>query len=81
VFVGNISFTGSDEELKEWFTKHECDVEEVQLITDRGTQRLHGYGFVQLADAASYKKALNLTGKLFKGRVLTINEARPEVGS
>ena len=77
LFVGNLSFNATDEQLKELFGAH-GPVQEVDVIKDKFSGRPRGFGFVTMetkegADAAV--KALN--GKDLDGRALTVNEARP----
>ncbi len=71
LFVGNLSYSTSKEELSELFSQHGT-VESVNIIANKG------FGFVEmssLAEAESAKEALNLTH--FGGRNLSVNEARP----
>ena len=77
LFVGNLSFNTTENQLQDMFAAH-GNVIEVDLITDKFTGRPRGFAFVTMetkeaADAAS--QALN--GKSIDGRALTVNEARP----
>jgi cold-inducible RNA-binding protein len=77
LYVGNLTFDATENELQELFAPH-GPVTEVNLMQDRATGRSRGFAFVTMetkegADAAV--QALN--GKDFKGRALTVNEARP----
>jgi RNA recognition motif-containing protein len=77
LFVGNLSFNTSQEQLQDLFAAH-GNVIEVDVIMDKFSGRPRGFGFVTMetkegADAAV--KALN--GKEVDGRALTVNEARP----
>ncbi len=77
LFVGNLSFNATQEQLRELFGAH-GPVLEVDIIKDKFSGRPRGFGFVTMetkegADAAV--KALN--GKDIDGRALTVNEARP----
>jgi len=77
LFVGNLSFNTSQEQLQDLFAAHGT-VTEVDVIMDKFSGRPRGFGFVTMetkeaADAAV--KALN--GKEIDGRALTVNEARP----
>ena len=78
LFVGNLSFTVTEEGLKEWIEQHGHAVEEVKVMTDRDTGKPRGFGFVTLREEGSLKKAIeDLQGQEFMGRTLTVNEAKP----
>ena len=50
----------------------------VQVITDRDTGRPRGFGFVEMSTNAEARKAIEaLNGTDFRGRTLTVSEARP----
>jgi len=77
LFVGNLSFNTTENQLQDLFAAH-GNVLEVDLIMDKFTGRPRGFAFVSMetkeaADAAT--QALN--GKSVDGRALTVNEARP----
>ena len=75
IFVGNIAFTASEDDLRELFEQHGT-VDKVHLITDRYTGRSRGFGFVEMQDGGD-KAIAEMNGQDFKGRALTVNEARP----
>jgi cold-inducible RNA-binding protein len=77
LFVGNLSFNTTENQLQDMFAAH-GNVIGVDLIMDKFTGRPRGFAFVSMetkeaADAAT--QALN--GKSVDGRALTVNEARP----
>lgn len=77
IYVGNLPFSTSSEEVEDLFVAY-GSVTSVNLITDRETGRLRGFGFVEMgtdAEAAAAIEALN--GTELGGRTLTVNEARP----
>jgi RNA recognition motif-containing protein len=77
LYVGNLSFDIVENDLQDLFTQH-GPVTEVNLLQDRATGKARGFGFVTMATeegAAAAVQALN--GKDWKGRALTVNEARP----
>ncbi|MBM3224723.1 MAG: RNA-binding protein [Candidatus Tectomicrobia bacterium] len=77
IFVGNIAFTASEEDLRELFEQHGT-VDKVDLITDRYTGRSRGFGFVEMPNAEEARAAITaLTGASLHNRPLTVNEARP----
>lgn len=70
LYVGNISYSATSDELKELFGQY-GEVKQVNLLEGRG------YGFVEMStpeEAAKAKEALN--GTDFKGRTLKVDEAR-----
>lgn len=75
LYVGNLSFETTESDLKEFFGQAGT-VETVRIITDRDTGRSKGFGFVEMQDGGD-KAIAEINGKDFKGRALTVNEARP----
>src|SRR6476620_2863633 len=78
VYVGNLSFQTSENDLTDLFTQF-GEVESVSIITDRDTGRSKGFGFVSMNDDGAEKAISQLNGTDFNGRALTVNEARPMV--
>jgi RNA recognition motif-containing protein len=75
LYVGNISFQTTNEDLAEAFGQHGT-VTSAQVVTDRETGRSRGFAFVEMADGGDAAiSAMN--GADFMGRTLTVNEARP----
>jgi len=71
LYVGNLSFDATDEDLKELFSSH-GEVKEIKIIERKG------FGFVEMSspeEAEKAKEALN--GKEFQGRTIRVDEARP----
>lgn len=78
IYVSNLSFDLLDEDLKGFFTPY-GEVSSAKIITDRETGRSRGFGFVEMADSASAKKAIDeLNGADVEGRALNVNEAKPK---
>ena len=75
IYVGNLTFDATDAELRELFSPH-GEVQSAQVVTDRDTGRSRGFGFVEMSDGADAAIAA-LNGQDFKGRNLTVNEAKP----
>lgn len=75
LYVGNLPFTASDEEIKELFSKHGT-VHSVALITDRDTGRPRGFGFVEMDDDGATAAMGALDGYNMDGRDLRVNEAQ-----
>jgi RNA recognition motif-containing protein len=78
IFVGNLSFNTTENDLTDLFTPFGA-VESASIITDRDTGRSKGFGFVAMSDEDAAKAISALSGKELDGRNLTINEARPMV--
>ena len=78
IYVGNLSFRTSEEELTSLFEQI-GSVESVSIITDRDTGRSKGFGFVAMNDENADKAISELNGTEHNGRALTVNEARPMV--
>jgi RNA recognition motif-containing protein len=77
IFVGNLAFTTTDQELRALFEAYGA-VETVRILTDRDTGRSRGFGFVEMPDDPAGERAIEaLNGTSLGGRVLTVNEARP----
>jgi cold-inducible RNA-binding protein len=77
LYVGNLSFDVSSADLEEMFAPH-GSVKSAQVITDRDSGRSKGFGFVEMgADSEAMAAISALNGYDFKGRALTVNEARP----
>ena len=75
IYVGNLPFSASDDEIRELFGEFGT-VESVNLITDRDTGRPRGFGFVEMSDGAD-EAIQALHQKDMGGRTLNVNEARP----
>jgi len=79
IFVGNFSFSLSEDELRSLFTPFGT-VDSATVVTDRATGRSRGFGFVEMPNNDEAEKAITaLNGKDSGGRALTVNEARPKV--
>ena len=78
LFVGNLSFNTTENDLQDTFAPHGTVVE-ANLMTDRETGRPRGFGFVTMSSAEEAQKAVDaLNGSTLDGRNLTVNEARPK---
>ena len=81
IYVANIPFKASEDELRELFEQH-GEVSSVKIILDRETNRSRGFGFIEMADSEAAKQAINeLNGYSFLGKELVVNEARPKTDS
>jgi cold-inducible RNA-binding protein len=78
IFVGNLSFNTSEDELRQMFEQY-GQVDRVSIMTDRDTGRSRGFGFVEMASNEDGEKAItSLNGSQVGGRTLNVNEARPK---
>jgi RNA recognition motif-containing protein len=76
IYVGNLPFSASEDELRELFEEH-GPVESIAIITDRETGRPRGFGFVQMETSEGATSAIRaLDGKPFGGRPLRVSEAQ-----
>jgi cold-inducible RNA-binding protein len=77
LFVGNISFNTTENDLQDAFAAHGT-VLEANLMMDRATGRARGFGFVTMSTPEEAQKAMTaLNGATIDGRNLTVNIARP----
>src|SRR5256714_3013501 len=77
LYVGNLPFQTSSDDLREHFAQA-GNVESAQVVEDRMTGRSRGFGFVEMTTPEEAAAAIEqFNGKDFKGRNLTVNEARP----
>ena len=77
MYVGNLSFDASFEDIKSLFEAH-GGVEDVFIVKDRESGRPRGFAFVTMETKESMDTAIEaLNGEEFLGRPLVINEARP----
>jgi cold-inducible RNA-binding protein len=78
LYVGNLSFQATEEELKELFGAY-GEVADVKIISDRYTGRSRGFAFVTMGSAEAAQAGLDaLNGTPFQGRNLVIDIARAE---
>jgi cold-inducible RNA-binding protein len=77
LFVGNLSFNTTENDLQDAFAAHGT-VLETNLMMDRATGRPRGFGFVTMGSPEEAQKAIDaMNGKDFGGRALTVNVAKP----
>ena len=78
LYVGNLSFNTSDQDLNALFGAHGT-VQSTNIIEDRETGRSRGFGFVEMSSQAEGQAAIaELDGKEIDGRNLKVNEAKPQ---
>ncbi len=77
IYVGNLVWEATADDLLALFQSFGT-VARAQVITDRETGRSRGFGFVEMDNDAEAQAAIDgLNGSPFRGRPLTVNEARP----
>lgn len=77
LYVGNIPFSTTSQDLQNMFSAHGT-VTQVELVSDRFTGRSRGFAFVEMSTAEDAQKAIAaLQGTQLEGRTVTVNEARP----
>jgi len=77
VYVGNLPFNVSNDQLKEIFSQY-GEISEATVISDKYSGRSKGFGFVTFANDADADKAISeMNGKEVEGRALKVNEAKP----
>lgn len=77
VYVGNLSFDVTKEDLSEVFGDYGT-VKEVKLPTDRETGRPRGFGFVEMSTEEEEAAAIEaLDGAEWMGRDMRVNKAKP----
>src|SRR5262245_33127627 len=77
LFVGNLSFNTTENDLQDAFAAHGTVVE-ANLMMDRMSGRPRGFGFVTMGSPEEAQKAIAaMNGAQLDGRALTVNIARP----
>ena len=74
LYVGNLSYSVTKEQLKELFSNY-GSVSEIKIIEGKG------FGFVEMSSQSEAEKAKEaLDGSILQGRNLKVNEAKPQLG-
>ncbi len=77
IYVGNLSWQTDENELRETFAPY-GEVVSAQIITDRESGRSRGFAFVEMANDAEGKAAIEAVNDTeVGGRQLKVNEAKP----
>jgi RNA recognition motif-containing protein len=76
IYVGNLSFDATEQEVRELFTEF-GNIESLAMINDRDSGRFRGFAFVEMEESAANAAIKALNGKEVGGRELNVNEARP----
>ena len=77
IYVGNLVWDATQDDLYQLFQEYGT-VTRAQVIMDKETGRSRGFGFVEMNDDAEAQKAIEALNNFdFRGRPLTVNEAKP----
>jgi RNA recognition motif-containing protein len=81
LYVGNLSYSTTEETLRAAFEQDGRQVSEVNLITDRMTGQPRGFAFVTMNSPADAEAAISaLDGQSVDGRTIRVSEARERTG-
>ena len=76
LYIGNLPFSATEDELRELFERH-GSVDSINVIMDRETGRPRGFAFVEMSEASAASNAIRaLDGTQLGGRALKVNEAQ-----
>ena len=76
MYVSNLSFHTTDDDLRVLFEQYGA-VSSAKVITDRGTGRSRGFGFVEMASEEQGNKAISgLNNQEIEGRAMSVTVAR-----
>lgn len=76
LYVGNLSFDATESDLQELFAGVGL-VQNVEIVSNRATQRSKGFGFVQMQTIDEAKRAVSeLHDKEYMGRKLVVSGAK-----
>lgn len=78
IYISNLSFQITDEDLKDLFAEY-GEVSSAKVITDKFTGDSRGFGFVEMPEEESAKKAIaELDKSQWDGRSISVSVARPK---
>ena len=81
LYVGNLTFTTTEDSLRAAFSEGGRAVKSVAILTNPETGRSRGFGFVEMGSEADAQAAIQaMDGVEFEGRPLKVNEARERTG-
>jgi len=81
LYVGNLPFQATEQEITNWFQEAGATVASVSLVTDKFTGQPRGFAFVEINnDEEAARVIQSLNGQDFMGRNVVVNEARPREG-
>lgn len=79
IYIGNLNYRVREEDLRQVMEEYGT-VDSVKIIKDRETGKSKGFAFVEMADDAAAKKAIEeLNEAEYEGRQMVVKEARPKM--
>lgn len=77
LFVGNLSYSVNEQDLKEAFVAEGIEVRSVKVALDRESGRPRGFAFVEtMTDEGAKLSIEKLSGRVLQGRSIVIEEAQ-----
>ena len=77
LFIGNLSYNVTEQELREAFTTEGIELRSVRVALDRETGRPRGFAFVETANDEGAKASIEkLSGRILQGRPIIVEEAQ-----
>lgn len=77
LFIGNLSYNVTEQELREAFTGEGIEVRSVRVALDRETTRPRGFAFVEtMTDDGAKASIEKLSGRILQGRPIIVEEAQ-----
>ena len=77
LYVGNLAYDVTDEDLRKAFAAH-GRVSSATVVRDRQSNQSKGFGFVEMSSRSEAQAAMRaLNGEAINGRAINVNEARP----
>jgi len=77
IYVGNLSYSVTSEDLRQLFSDF-GEVASAEVVQDKFSGQSKGFGFVDIPDNSAADRAIKeLNDQVYKGRKMTVNEAKP----
>jgi hypothetical protein len=77
LFIGNLSYNVTEQELRETFTGEGIELRSVRVALDRETGRPRGFAFVEtMTDDGAKASIEKLSGRILQGRSIVVEEAQ-----
>jgi len=80
MYVSNLGFQVTDNELKSMFSKY-GEVTSAKVIIDKVSGRSRGFGFVEMDDKAAENAMKEMDGTHSDGRTMSVSKAKPRSDS